>query len=138
MDEIDRPATGGLDATTDLSFELRRRERIGLVRAPGRHAEALDVAIGKVAQDRLAERLDRTLGPPGPPEVGDAEDTGQSLLDLPPVGIVAQHELDPPHERTHAGDTDIRRGSAQVADQALDEPGAIPPLERDFLIANDD
>src|SRR5262245_36297062 len=49
-----------------------------------------------------------------------------------------EHDLNTPHQRPHGGHVKIRHGAADVAQQPTEEPGAIFPLEGDFLIMDND
>ena len=74
----------------------------------------------------------------GAGEVCNAECRHDPSLDLFPVGVWAQYQLETPHEGAHPNDIEVGGRRAKIPNQALDKPRAIASLEGDFLIVNDD
>ena len=46
--------------------------------------------------------------------------------------------FNPTSNRTHRPDGEALEGILDVANEQLNEPGAVPPLERQLLVVNDD
>jgi hypothetical protein len=132
------PAARRLDAAADFALDLGRRHREALVAALGGHAETRRLAVAKIADERIGNRLDVRPGPAGPGEVRDPEHVLQ-----PPAHIVVgrartEHEFDAAVERADVRDVEIGGRLPDVAHEAADEPRPVLALERDLLVVDDD
>ena len=141
--EVHPPAPRRLDPAAHLALHPRRRQRIRLVRPADPDPEARDagragVGFVEMPHDRAGDLLDPASRAPGAREVRHAEDPAEALAHRGPFGRRAQAHLDPPHERAHVRDVQVRRRGAQAAREAVDEPGTVPPLERDLVVVDDD
>ena len=132
------PATGHLDAAADLTLDLGGRHRKTLVGAAYGHAERRGILRTKVAEDRRGNCLDVQRRPTCPGEVRDSEDTGNPFPHEVPFGRVVEDNFDPAHQRPDLAHADATRRRTQVVHEARDEPRPVLPLQRDFLIVDDE
>jgi hypothetical protein len=102
------------------------------------HPKALHIVGWKIRDDRRREMVEITLRALRPGVVRHAEHSSQAISHLIPLGCVAQHQFDPPHECPDPDHVEVRHRRADVRNESLDEPRAVSTLERDLLIVDDD
>jgi hypothetical protein len=62
----------------------------------------------------------------------------QPLAHLGHGGLAAQHQLDPSHRHAHFADAQPGQRRAEVLEEMALEPGAVLPLQRELLVAEQD
>ena len=73
----------------------------------------------------------------GEREVGEAERAAQAVAHFGPVLVLAEDDLDAAHRRADLLDAEALEERTEIAEQAVEEPGTVLPLERDFLIVRE-
>ena len=132
------PVQGRLDPPPHLSLYFGRGQGVRLVGAPGGHPEAARLAAVQISEDGGSHLVQVAADAARRGEIGDAEHPSETLPNGLPLGVRTGRHLDPAHDRPHAGTLEVRQGRAYVRHEPLDEPGAVPPLQGDLLVANDD
>jgi len=84
--QIDAPARRFLDESTDLAFDLRRRQGKAFVGPPRGDAKRFGASIVEVGKDRRGERLQVEGRPARVRKVRDAEDPSQAIAHFVPRG----------------------------------------------------
>ena len=139
--EIDRPAARFLDPAADLALDLRRRSAETACR---RAAPRRGTSRVRAARDRrricARDRVDVERRPPGLREIGDAEDA--ATADRAPAAQSAARRpstisIRPISTRTSATPRS-RVASRRFRTSRATNHGAVVPLQRDFLVVDDD
>ena len=137
--EVDRPAARHLDAAADLALDLRRGDREALVGAARRDPErrrSLRTEVLRGSPSAMASKSSGARPARAKFATPNTRDTrsrtvvpirrGPSTISIRPIS--ATHFV-------HAGAA--RRG-AQVVHEPGDEPRPVLPLQRDFLVVEDE
>ena len=136
--EIDCPAFRFLDSPPDFTFDLWGREREPLVGTSCRHSERGDAQIAEIREDGVRDAVDVEWNQGRTREIGDAEHAAQAVGHRLPRIRATEDDLDAPHLRDHALHVQVARCRFDVPHQPRDEPGAVSPLQRNFLVMDDD
>ena len=136
--EIDPPAGGLFDQAADLALDLRRRERKPLVGPARADAERLGLPVAERLEDGRGQRS-KSCGPrPAYEKLAMPNTRPNALAHLVPRRSgPSSISIRPMTERT-LDDVEAGERRAQIADEHLNEPGAVPALERQLLVVHDD
>ncbi len=124
----------------DLALDLRRRERKPLVGAPRADAERRRLPIAEIVEDRRRQRVEVVRRRGRRSEKLAMPNTRRNAIARPrPTARPAPSSISirPITDRT-LDDVEAGQRRPQVADEHLDEPRPVPPLERQLLVVNDD